>query len=141
MFFSAYADNTNISFYTNQEMNQMDDYRQQQIEALQVVHEYSGKLIKGIENVVSELSGVRLPDTGAYLDEVLNGLNWVIEIVNRTLDVINEGEVRIEKEAVNVSVKALGDALSNKQDELIASALKDGILPFVKRVEEVTAEY
>lgn len=119
----------------------MDEYRQQQIEALQVAHEYSGKLIKGIENVVGELSGVRLPDTDAYLDEVLKGLNWVIEIVNRTLDVINEGEVRIEKEAVNASVKALGDALSKKQDALIAAALKDGILPFVKRLEEVTAEY
>lgn len=119
----------------------MDDYRQQQIEALEVAHEYSGKLIKGIENVVEELDGVRFPDTDAYLNEVIKGLNWIIEIVNQTLDVINEGEVRIEKEAVNTSIKVLGDALRGKQDALISAALKDGILPFIRLVEEITAQY
>lgn len=119
----------------------MDDYRQQQIEALHVVHEYSGRLIKGIENVVGELNGVKLPDTDAYLNEVLNGLNWVIEIVNKTLDVINEKEIFIKKEDVNASVQTLSSALSKKQDAQISEALKDGILPFIKKLEEVTAEY
>jgi hypothetical protein len=119
----------------------MDDYRQQQIEALQVAHEYSGKLIKGIENVSGELSGNRLLDTDAYLDEVVNGINWLIEIVNRTTDVINEKTVQIEKNEVNEAVKKLADALSKKDDALIADALKNGMLDFVKQVEKVTAEY
>lgn len=119
----------------------MDDYRQQQIEALQVAHEYSGKLIKGIENVSEELSGNRLLDTDAYLDEVVKGINWVIEIINRTMDVINEKEVLIEKEKVNEAVKELGDALSKKEDALIAGALKGGVLEFVQQVEKVTAGY
>jgi hypothetical protein len=119
----------------------MDDYRQQQIEALQVAHEYSGKLIKGIENVSGELSGNRLLDTDAYLDEVVNGINWLIEIVNRTTDVINEKTVQIENNEVNEAVKKLADALSKKDDALIADALKNGILDFVKQVEKVTAEY
>lgn len=119
----------------------MDDYRQQQIEALQVAHEYSVKLIKGIENVSEELSGNRMLDTDAYLDEVVKGINWIIEIINRTMDVINEKEVLIEKEKVNEAVKELGDALSKKEDALIAVALKGGVLEFVKQIEKVTAEY
>lgn len=119
----------------------MDDYRQQQIEALQVVHEYSVKLIKGIESVTEELAGNRLLDTDTYLDEVVKGINWTIEVVNRTMDVINEKEVLIDKEKVNEAVKALGEALSKKEDALIASALKGGILEFVQQVEKVTAGY
>lgn len=119
----------------------MDDYRQQQIEALQVAHEYSGRLIKGIENVCGELSGNRLLDTDAYLDEVVKGINWIIEIVNRTMDVINEKEILIEKEKVNENVKELGDALSKKEDALIADVLKGGMLEFIQQVEKVTAGY
>lgn len=119
----------------------MDEYRQQQIEALQVAHEYSGKLMNGIKNVVNELDGVRLPDTDAYLDEIVKGLNWIIEIVNRTLDVINEKEVLVEKDTVNEAVKKLGDALAAKQDKQIATALRENILPFVELVQKVTAEY
>lgn len=119
----------------------MDDYRKQQIEALQAAHEYSVKLIKGIENVSEELSGNRLLDTDAYLDEVVKGINWIIEIINRTMDVINEKEVLIDKEKVNAAVKALGDALSAKDDALIAGALKGGVLEFVQQIEKITADY
>lgn len=119
----------------------MEDYRQQQVEALQVLHEYSVKLISGINNVIGELEGNRLEDTDAYLDEVVKGINWVIEVVNRTMDVINEKEVLIDKETVNVAVQKLGDALSKKEDDLIADALKNGILEFVVQVEKVTAGY
>lgn len=119
----------------------MDDYRQQQIEALQVAHEYSVKLIGGIENVSKELSGNRLLDTDKYLDEVVKGINWTIEVVNKTMDVINENEVLIEKETVNNAVKELGEALSKKDDAMIASALQGGILEFVQLVEKVTAVY
>lgn len=119
----------------------MDDYRQQQVEALQVAHEYSGKLINGIKNVVDELSGNRLLDTDAYLDEVVKGINWIIEIINRTMDVINENEVLVERESVNEAVNKLADALSKKDDALIADALSNGMLQFIEHVEMVTAGF
>lgn len=118
----------------------MDDIRQQQIEALQVAHEYTIKLSRGIENVIGELSGNRLEDTDIYLDEIVKGINWTIEIVNRTMDIINEEKQYIVKEEVNQYVEALGEALSKKEDALIADALK-GIHTFIKRVEEVTAAF
>ena len=119
----------------------MDDYRQQQEEALKVAHEYCAKLINGINNVTGELKGKRLLDTDAYLDEIVKGINWVIEIVNRTIDVINADEVRIDKDAVNNAVKTLGEALSKKDDVLIADALNGGVLEFIKQVETATEKY
>lgn len=119
----------------------MDDYRQQQVEALHAAHEYSAKIINGINNVTTELRGVRLPDTDAYLKEIVNGLNWLIEVTNRTLDVINENELLIDKERVNVAVNKLGTALSQNDDEQIAGALETGVLDFLKTLESVTAGY
>lgn len=119
----------------------MDDYRQQQVEALQVAHEYSVKMINGVNNVVTELKGNKLPDTDAYLKEIVNGINWLIEVTNRTLDVINENEVLIDKERVNETINEFGAALSKKDDEQIASALETGVLDFLKTFESVTAGF
>lgn len=119
----------------------MDDYRQQQVEALQAAHEYSAKIINGINNVKAELRGGRLLDTDEYLKEIVNGINWLIEVTNRTMDVINENEVLIDKEQVNEAVKELGAALSKKDDELIAGALETGVLDFLKTLEAATAGY
>ena len=119
----------------------MDDYRQQQVEALQVAHEYSVKIINGISNVITELRGGRLLDTDEYLKEIVNGINWLIEVTNRTLDVINENEVLIDKERVNVAINELGAALSKKDDEQIASTLETGVLEFLKTLETATAGF
>lgn len=119
----------------------MEEYRQQQIEALQVAHEYSAKLINGINNVTAELKGNRLLDTDQYLDEVIKGLNWLIEITNRTLDVINEDGELINKNVVNDTIKSLGSALSKKEDSAIANALETGVLEFVKALESATARF
>lgn len=119
----------------------MEELRQQQIEALQVVHEYTERLIKGIENVSAELNGARKLDTDAYLKEVINGLNWVIEIVNRTMDVINEGGVCIDKATVNNNVVSLGEALKKNDDAAIAAELSGNILSFVKDVWKATEKF
>lgn len=119
----------------------MDDYRQQQVEALQVAHEYSAKLINGINNIITELRGGRLLDTDEYLKEIVNGINWLIEVTNRTLDVINEKEVLIDKERVNDAINELGSALGVKDDEQIANSLETGVLEYLKTLEAATAGY
>lgn len=119
----------------------MDEYRAQQIEALQVAHEYSGKVVNGINNVVAELKGTRLLDTDEYLNEILNGINWLIEITNRTMDVINEEGTLIEREKVNEAIEALGAALSKKDDIVIAGALETGVMDYVKTLESATARF
>lgn len=114
----------------------MDNTREQQIEAIEVAKEYSVRLSKGIENIAQELTSNRLPDTDEYLNEIVKGINWVIEIVNRTMDVINEGQVQVDKGTVNDSAKKLGEALSAKNDEMIANALGE-IKVFIDNVKNI----
>lgn len=118
----------------------MEDNRQQQIEALQVAHDYSKRLINGIKNVSEELRGNRLVDTDKYLNEVLNGINWIIEVTNATLSVLNEDEEVINKEQVNAAIGKLSSALSKKEDCAIAEALSNDVLSFVEAIEKATAK-
>lgn len=110
---------------------QEQSLKQQQLEALEELYHYTQKLIPAIETVGGELRGNRQEDTNEYLKSIINGVNWIIEVLNRTMDLINEEETVIDKEKVNSGVLMLGEAIKEKNDEKIANSLTEDILPFL----------
>ena len=50
--------------------------RAEQIEALQVLEEFNGRLVKNMEIIVKELSGERLDDTDQFLKGIVDAINW-----------------------------------------------------------------
>lgn len=103
----------------------MEDNRAEQIEALETLVEFNDKVIKNITILVKELSGQRLDDTDKFQDSIINAINWEIQVLNATMDVINEGKERIVKEAFNGKVTALGEAVKSKDDQKIADAFNE----------------
>lgn len=119
----------------------MEDIRNEQIEALRVMVDYIPKLKKGMTTVSAELSGERLSDTDDYLAKVIEGLNWVIEVLNGTLSLINEKEVRLDKEQINESAVAFSAAYTAKDDAKMASLLTTDLAEFVDRFEQAAQEF
>lgn len=118
-----------------------EDVRTQQVEALQTVNEYIGKLIPSMETVAGELSGDKQEDTDAYLQQIIDGLNWVIEVFNGTMSLINEERVIMDKDEINREVVQLSEALIDKNDARVATVLESGILPFLKQFQTISAMY
>lgn len=119
----------------------MEDNKKEQIEALQVLTEFNERLVKNMKILVKELSGERLDDTDNFLSAIVNAINWEIEVMNGTMDVLNEGCVRIDKEKFNQTVIALGNAIALKDDSKMAEEFKNTIPMFEelgKVAEEVT---
>lgn len=110
---------------------QEQSLKQQQLMELEGFYIYSQKLIPANETVGGELRGNRQEDTDEYLKSIINGVNWTIEVLNRTMDLINEEETVIDKEKVNSGVLMLGEAIKEKNDEKIANSLTEDILPFL----------
>ena len=77
----------------------MEDNRKEQIEALEVLLEFNERLVKNMKIIVKELSGKRLDDTDKFLKSIVDAINWEIQVVYGTLEVINAGEERLDKEA------------------------------------------
>lgn len=113
----------------------MDELRKQQMEAISVAGEYSVKLIDGIEKVIYELNGEKLPDTEDFLKHIIAGINWVINVFNSTKDVLEEKSDEIDKESVNSSVILLNTAYGEKDDAGIAEALSQ-LLEFIKQFRD-----
>lgn len=98
----------------------MDNNRSEQVEALKVLQEFNGRLISNMKTLVNELSGKRLEDTDKLLKSVVDALNWEIQVVNGTMDVLNEGITRVDKEAFNNTISLLSDAISSGVDSKMA---------------------
>lgn len=110
----------------------MEELKKQQLEALEVAEVYCEKLITGIQNIVNELTGERLSDTDEFLKQIINGINWTIEVYNGTKDLFNAETELIDKESVNKSIIELDNAIKMNNDLKIANNLNE-ILIFIKK--------
>lgn len=116
--------------------------KMEQLEALSILANFNDRLLQNLPTIIDELSGRRQADTDAYLQNILDSINWEIVVTSNSLDLLNEGRVRIEKDVFNQKVMALSEALSAKNDSEIAAALQN-LIPCFQQLgnaaKEVTA--
>lgn len=113
----------------------MDTLRAEKLEALEAARDYSERLKKGMQTVAEALrTDNRDEDIETLLKQCIDGLNWVIEIYNRTFDVLNEEGIQIEKEQINQSVMELSTALKEDDGAKIADCFESGVIPFLEEI-------
>lgn len=112
--------------------------REEQVEALQALRDYNARLVPAMKAVASELRSVRKEDTQEYLMAVIKGMNWEIQIVNGTMELINEKEQQIDKEEVNGIFMEFSDAYQKQDDILMTVCLEEKIIPFFKKLQGIT---
>lgn len=108
----------------------MEDKRTEQKEALEVLVEFNERLVKNMNIIVKELSGARLDDTDKFLKGITDAMNWEIQVLNGTMELLNEGKERVNKESFNASVIKLSDAIQAKDDTAMAAAFTELIPVF-----------
>lgn len=119
-----------------------DTKREEQLEALGVLEEFNERLVKNMKIIVKELSGQRLDDTDKFLKAIIDAINWEIQVVNGTMETLNAGRERVNKEAFNEAVISLGQAISKNEDAAMSEEFKK-IIPVFEQlgasVKEVLA--
>lgn len=110
--------------------------KEQQVEALQVLTEYSVKLIKGMKTSAEELMGCRKEDTDEFLRMVLDGVNWELNVLNGCLSLINEEEKVLDKNCANETILDFQQVFSSKNDEAISKAITEKLIPLVEQITE-----
>lgn len=141
-FFAEYADN----IFMNRERETkrvadriMEDNRKEQVEALEVLTEFNERLIKNLKIVIRELSGARLEDTDKFIKGIIDAMNWEIEVMNGTMDLLNADKVRVDREAFDQRITAVGEAVAAKDDVKLAEAFEN-VLPCFERLGVAAAE-
>ncbi len=117
----------------------MEDNRREQIEALEVLAEFNVRLVKNMRIVIKELSGARLEDTDNFVKSIIDAINWEIQVLNGTIELLNEGKKRVDKDMFNQRILAVGEAFSAKDDLKLAEAF-EAVLPYFVGLGEAAAE-
>ena len=117
----------------------MEENRLEQKEALQTLVEFNERLVKNMNIIVKELSGQRLDDTDKFLKGILDAVNWEVQVMNGTMELLNEGKERINKEEFNNKILELSKALKAKDDAKQAEAIRD-LIPAFESLEEAAKE-
>ena len=94
----------------------MEDNRAEQKEALEVLMEFNGRVLKNMHIVIKELSGKRLDDTNQFLRGIIDAINWEVEVVNGTIGLLNEGKERINKEQFNAKIVAFSHCCKGRSE-------------------------
>ena len=109
----------------------MEDLREHQKEALLTARDYIGKLLDAVDVVGVELSGEEQEDTKEYLDTILKGVNWTIEVLNRTIDYVNENEELIQKESVNDRMLHFSSVYESSNRQALNEALQSDVKTYL----------
>lgn len=118
----------------------MEDIRTQQKEALEVAVEYSARLEKAIQTIQEELRGQKKEDTQEYLAEIVKGFNWVLQVINGTMSLLQETQTPINKEQINQKVTTFSAALQEKNDTTIADSLEHEVLSTIRIFTQTAQE-
>lgn len=108
-----------------------------QRDVLQELIRYSDSLIPALQQVIEELKHKEKEkvDTEDFLGEIINGINWEIEVYNQCATLINERCNYIDKKVMIASVKSLGMALNSGDLWLISDCLEYDFLPFLNKLD------
>lgn len=118
----------------------MENLRKEQIEAVESLESYNKKIVNAIPAIIEELRGAAQPDTKEFLEQILKGMEWELQVINGCLTYFNEDETLIDKEAVNDKVQGFNKAIAGKDDKVLADALENIMLPFFKELDTVIAK-
>lgn len=114
----------------------MSDNRKEQVEALQAMLEYNPRLMNAMKSLTAELLEDRQPDTDEYLLAVVKGMNWEIEILNGTREVIDEQDIVLDRDEINEMFVEFNDAYQRKDDIAMGLLYRDKLIAFFEKYEQ-----
>jgi len=123
-----------LSFWQKIGGNVMTDREQLQRDVLVELISYNNNLIPALQDIIEELRGETREDTNDFLGEVINGINWEIEVYNQCASLINSKSSYIDKKSMIVAVKNLGISLNSGNTLQIAECFEQDFLPFLNKL-------
>lgn len=103
--------------------------------------EYLPRLIGTAQTVSAELAGEQEEDTHDLFNQVIDGVNYIIEIFNGTLSLTNKDRIVFNTDEVEEMIQILSNAIIAKDDKRVAAAMQNGMIPFLQKFQVVIKEY
>lgn len=115
--------------------------REDKIEAIIGICRYDRKLIDALGLLADDFRSGRETLPSEFLGTVMQGINWTVEVLNQVMDVLNEGEDKIEKQMINDALLAFNDAFTAEDVEKIAQTIDASLIPCLEQICQVGEKF
>lgn len=102
-------------------------------ETLQSLYDYLFKLINGIESLVEDLRTQREEKVSRILPQIIEGLQWSIEVINHSRNVLEKYDFIIDDEKIKDVFGELFEAVNNNDDVLLCDIFEYEVLDILKK--------
>lgn len=115
--------------------------REDKIEAIIGICNYDRKLITATKQLAEDFSTGREKLPSEFLDTIMQGINWTTEVLNRVMDVLNEGEKTLEKQMINAALVTFNDAFASGDEKKLADAMTASLIPCLEQICAVGEQF
>ena len=108
--------------------------RDDKIESIIGIVKYDRKLIDGATYLAESLSTGQEQLPNQLLDNITQGVNWTVAVLNQVMDVMNEKDEQIDKIFINDALMDFQGALSEGNEIRLAEALRGSLVPALDQI-------
>lgn len=111
--------------------------RQDKLDAIEGICQYDRKLIDALEDLADDLESGKETLPSKLLETIMQGINWTVTVLNQVMDVLNEGEDKLDKQMVNDALVAFNEAFTSGDSVKIADVIRKSLILCLEQICEV----
>lgn len=115
--------------------------REDKVEAIVGIVKYDEKLIDAIPVLARDLKNNKADMDSELLGQVMQGINWTVEVLQQVMDVMDEKEKKLDKDVINGALTELDGAYKTGETVSIARTLEGKILDALEMICEVGKQF
>lgn len=115
--------------------------REDKIEAIIGICKYDRKLVDALETLVKDFISGKVKKPSELLGTVMQGINWTVEVLNQVMDVLNEGEEKVNKQMVNDALVEFHAAFTSEDEERLIEVISHSLIPCLEHICKVGEKF
>ena len=115
--------------------------REDKLEAIEAICQYDRKLADAMEILAEELETGVSSSKSEVFGQVVQGVNWTIEVLQQVMDVMNEKEKKLDKEGINDALIAFDAACKADDEEKLSDVFMNKLAPAIRGICEVGEQF
>lgn len=115
--------------------------RTEKIEAIIDIGKYDQKLVKAFGILAEELVSGQTDIQSVEFGQVMQGINWTVEVLKQVMDVIQEEPAQLDIVSINDALTAFHNAYAQEDTVQLAAVLRDKMIPAFQQICELGTRY
>ncbi len=115
--------------------------RTEKMEAIIDISKYDQKLVKAFGILAEELLSGRTDIHSVEFGQIMQGINWTVEVLKRVMDVILEEPEQLDIVSINDALTAFHHAYEQEDTVQLAAILRDKMVPAFQQICELGTRY